>query len=98
MIFGGVEAGGTKWVCAMGSGPDDIDQLVTFPTTEPEQTIARATEFFAVNGGLAALGVGSFGPIDVKPGSPTWGRITTTPKPGWAGTDVAAALGAELGL
>jgi fructokinase len=99
MIFGGIEAGGTKWVCAMGSGPDDVRDLVTFPTTQPEQTIARAAEFFAAgNGELAAIGVGSFGPIDVAPGSPTWGRITTTPKPGWGGTDVAGAFEAALGL
>src|SRR5205085_12652132 len=46
MTFGGIEAGGTKWVCATGSGPDDIQELITFPTTRPEETIGRATEFF----------------------------------------------------
>jgi fructokinase len=98
VIFGGIEAGGTKWVCAIGTGPDDLRQTVTFPTARPKETIARAAEFFAANGSLAAIGVGSFGPIDVQRTSPTWGRITTTPKPGWADTDVVAALSAELGV
>jgi fructokinase len=90
--YGGIEAGGTKWVCATGSAPDDVEEVVTFPTTQPKETIARAVEFFAENGALDAIGVGSFGPIDIKRSSPTWGRITTTPKPGWAGTDLVAAL------
>src|SRR5207247_67389 len=90
--------GGTKWVCATGTGPTDVHELVTFPTTDPAATIARAADFFAGDGALAAIGVGSFGPIDVKRSSPTWGRITTTPKPGWADTDVVAALKATLDL
>ena len=98
MIYGGIEAGGTKWVCAIGSGPDDLRQTVTFPTTQPEETIGRAVDFFAADGSLAAVGIGSFGPIDVQRNSPTWGQITTTPKPGWADTDVVAALGAALEL
>jgi fructokinase len=98
VTYGGIEAGGTKWVCAIGSGPDDLRQTVTFPTTLPEETIARAVDFFAADGSLTAVGVGSFGPIDVQRTSPTWGRITTTPKPGWADTDVVAALRAALEL
>ena len=98
LIFGGVEAGGTKWVCATGTGPTDVHELLTFPTTDPAETIARAADFFATNGTLAEIGLGSFGPIDVKRSSPTWGRITTTPKPGWADTDVVAALRAALDL
>src|SRR5919204_5190327 len=98
MIYGGIEAGGTKWVCAIGTGPDDVRQSVTFPTTHPAETIARATEFFAANGSVAAVGIGSFGPIDVQRSSPTWGRITTTPKPGWADTEVVAALREALDL
>jgi fructokinase len=95
-MYGGVEAGGTKWVCAIGDGPADLRDTVTFPTTTPEETIARAAGFFASNGPISAVGVGSFGPIDVRRSSPTWGRITTTPKPGWADTDVVAALGLAL--
>jgi fructokinase len=99
-VYGGIEAGGTKWVCATGGGrgPDDIHESVTFQTTQPEETVGRAAEFFAGNGDLAAIGIGSFGPIDVRHGSPTWGRITTTPKRGWADTDVVGALRKELDL
>jgi fructokinase len=94
--YGGVEAGGTKWVLAIGDGPDDVRETTTFPTTTPAETIARTAAFFGRNGGISALGVGSFGPIDALRSSPTWGRITTTPKPGWADTDVAGALGDAL--
>jgi fructokinase len=98
MIYGGIEAGGTKWVCAIGDGPGDLRETVTFPTTTPVETIGRATDFFTRTNGLAAVGVGSFGPIDVRRSSPTWGSITTTPKAGWAHTDVVSALGLALGL
>jgi fructokinase len=92
-LYGGIEAGGTKWVCAVGTGPDDLRDTVTFATTTPEETIGRAAGFFAAHdGALAAVGVGSFGPIDVARGT-----ITTTPKAGWAGVGVVAALGAALG-
>ncbi|MFN2629068.1 MAG: hypothetical protein ABR569_10580 [Gaiellaceae bacterium] len=50
MIYGGIEAGATKWVCVIGSGPDDVQESVTFPTTHPDETIARAAQFFAANG------------------------------------------------
>lgn len=93
MTYGGVEAGGTKWVCGIGSGPDDLQVLETFPTTTPAETLARAADFFAQNGGVSAVGVGSFGPIDLRAG-----RITTTPKPGWAETDVVSVLHDALGV
>jgi len=98
MIYGGIEAGGTKWVCAIGDGPGDLRETVTFPTTTPVETIGRATDFFTRTNGLAGIGVGSFGPIDVRRTSPTWGSITTTPKAGWAHTDVVSELGLALGL
>ena len=97
MIYGGIEAGGTKWVCAVGSTPGEIQETVSFATTTPGETIARAVAFFARHGEIAAIGVGSFGPLDLRPGSPTWGRITTTPKAGWSGTDVAGAVSGALG-
>jgi fructokinase len=91
-LYGGIEAGGTKWVCAVGSGPSDMRGTTTFPTTEPDETIARAVDFFAQNGSLEAVGIGSFGPIDTRRSSQSFGFITTTPKPGWAQTDVAGRL------
>jgi fructokinase len=87
MSYGGIEAGGTKWVCGIGTGPDDLHALETFPTTTPEETLAQVAEFFTQNGGVTAVGVGSFGPIDLRSG-----HITTTPKPGWKNTDVVSAL------
>jgi fructokinase len=91
MIYGGIEAGGTKWVCATGPSPADVRETVTIPTTSPDETIARAAEFLAGRD-AAALGIGSFGPIDLRRSSPTWGHITTTPKPGWAHVDLVGAL------
>jgi fructokinase len=96
MSYGGIEAGGTKWVCAVADQPGRPDKLDTFPTTSPGETVARAVRFFTENGPVEALGVGSFGPVDIRPDSPTWGTITTTPKPGWGDTDVVAALRAGL--
>jgi fructokinase len=97
MIYGGIEAGGTKWVCAVGAAPDGVRETVTFATTSPDETLARATSFFAGHD-IAAVGVGSFGPLDLRPGSPAWGHITTTPKPGWSNTDVAGTLAGALGV
>jgi fructokinase len=77
----------------MGTGPDDLRAEERFPTTTPEETIERAIAFFAQQPEApAAIGVGSFGPVDPDPASPTFGSITTTPKPGWAHTDFVGAL------
>ena len=95
-LIGSIEAGGTKFVCAVGTGPGDVREELRYPTTHPEETLGRAIEFFraqeAAHGRLAALGIGSFGPIDLNEGSPTWGYVTSTPKPGWANTDFVGRL------
>ena len=91
VTYGGIEAGGTKWVCAIGDGPDDLHELATIPTTTPAETLGAAASFFQQNGKIAGIGVGSFGPIDFERGA-----ITTTPKPGWANTDVVGALRTAL--
>ncbi len=96
MRYGGIEAGGTKWVCAIADVSGPPLRAETFPTTGPAETVSRATRFFADNGPVDALGVGSFGPVDIRRGSPTWGTITTTPKPGWADFDLVAALRSGL--
>jgi fructokinase len=96
MSYGGVEAGGTKWVCGIGEGAAELLAVETFPTTTPEETISRAAQFFSKSRVLDGVGVASFGPIDVRRASPTWGYITTTPKPGWAHTDVVGKLRAAL--
>lgn len=100
-MLGAVEAGGTKFVCALGTGPDDLRAELRFPTTRPRETLDRAVDFFRReaerHGRPRAIGIGSFGPADVAPSSPGFGRITSTPKPGWAGTDVVGAF-RELGV
>ena len=95
-IYGGVEAGGTKFVCAIGTGPDDLERT-TFPTTSPEETIARAIAFFRERAPLRGLGIASFGPVDLDPHSETYGSITSTPKAGWANTDISGMIGRALG-
>lgn len=101
-LLGGIEAGGTKFVCAVGTGPDDIRAEVRFATTEPDETIRRAVSFFreqqVKNGGIAAVGIAAFGPLDPNPNSATFGHITTTPKPHWAHIDLAGAVGHALGV
>jgi fructokinase len=98
MSYGGIEAGGTKWVCAVADQPGRPDKVDSFPTTSPAETVARAVRFFAENGPVEALGVGAFGPVDIRPSSPAWGTITTTPKPGWGDTDVVTPLRSGLGV
>ncbi|WOQ16843.1 ROK family protein [Raineyella sp. W15-4] len=97
-LYGGIEAGGTKFVCCLGTGPDDLRAEVRFPTTTPEETLGRAVAFFRAAGaaGPASIGVACFGPVDLDPASATYGHITTTPKPGWAGTDVVGFLRSAL--
>jgi len=100
--YGGVEAGGTKVCCAIGRGPEAILAIEQFPTTTPAETMARVIGFFRSHaprsGGLAGLGVASFGPVDLSPQSPTFGWITSTPKPGWANTDLATPLQQALDI
>jgi fructokinase len=101
-LVGGIEAGGTKFVCAVGSSPDDLRAETRFPTTTPDESIGRAVAFFREqrehHGELAALGIAAFGPLDPHPASPTYCRITSTPKPGWANTDLAGAVSRALDL
>jgi fructokinase len=100
-LYGGIEAGGTKFVCAVAEQPtaSPIDE-VTLPTTTPEATIHETIAFFK-RYDLKALGIGSFGPVDLHIESPSYGYITATPKPGWRNTDLAvrcAALTVPVGF
>jgi fructokinase len=97
-VFGGIETGGSKWACAVGTGPGDLKAAESFPTTAPAETIARAVAFFEQEGPVEAVGIGSFGPVDQMTSSPSWGHITTTPKPGWANTDVGQEVRRRLGV
>lgn len=96
-VYGGIEAGGTKFVCAVAEGPEAIYDEVEFSTTTPDETIGRAIRFFEDSSEpIAAVGIGSFGPVDPDPASPTYGRITTTPKPGWQDVDILGRIASAL--
>jgi fructokinase len=97
--LGGIEAGGTKFVCGIGTGPGDLKEI-RISTTTPEATISAVLAFFReeATAGLRAIGIGSFGPVDIRPGSPTYGWITSTPKLGWRKFDLAGAIGKALGV
>lgn len=96
--YAGIEGGGTKFVVACGSGPDDLGTPVVYPTTTPDATLSRAIDEVRRCGPVAAVGVASFGPVDLRPGSDTYGHIMETPKSGWSGTDVAGRLREGLGI
>jgi fructokinase len=101
-ILGGFEAGGTKCRCVVGSGPGDIRAEARIPTTSPAETLDRVLGFFRAqqdqHGPIRAIGLGSFGPVDLHPQSPRFGFITSTPKPGWADTDLAGAFRRAFGV
>lgn len=84
---GGIEAGGSRFVCALGSGPDSLDDVVEIPTQDPESTLREVANFFkrqrAERRGQRRIGVGSFGPLDLNRKSPGYGNIMATPKQGW---------------
>jgi fructokinase len=97
-LYGGVETGGTWCVCALGTGPGEIADEQTFRTGEPGETLERIAAFFERGPKPEALGIGSFGPVDLDLQSPTWGNVTSTPKPGWAHTAVATVLRDRLAV
>jgi fructokinase len=95
-LVGAIEAGGTKFVCAVGTCPQDLDRI-EFPSGDsPEHVLAQVTDWLGEQqrrrGKLQAIGIGSFGPIDLHRDSPTYGQITSTPKSGWRNTDILGAV------
>jgi fructokinase len=101
-VFGGVEAGGTKFVCVIGTGPDDIAEMQRLEVAGPAETLEAALDVFrralAAGRHLDAIGIGSFGPVELRRSHPRYGFITATPKPGWSGTDVVGPFAAALGI
>ncbi len=90
MLYGGIEAGGTKFICAVGSNHEDIIDEIRINTTTPSETIGHAIKFFQKHNAsktLTSIGIGAFGPLDLRLDSPTYGHITATPKSGWSFTD-----------
>ncbi|MEV2680281.1 ROK family protein [Paenibacillus larvae] len=90
-LLGAVEAGGTKFVCGVGTADGQVVDRVSFPTTTPEETMKRVIDYFKTKD-ISAMGVGSFGPIDPRKDSPTYGYITSTPKPHWGGYNLLGEL------
>jgi fructokinase len=97
-MLGGIEAGGTKFVLATASSPDRILARHTIATRDPATTLAEAAAWFAAQGPVEALGIGSFGPVELDRTSERWGFITNTPKPGWADHDIAGFFAGRLGV
>jgi fructokinase len=94
-LYAGVELGGTKCVAILAAGPDEIAARESVPTTTPEETLGRIAELLASwqsQEAFDALGIASFGPLDLDMASPNYGRVTSTPKPGWTGADVRGQL------
>ena len=99
VVFGAVEAGGTKFVCAVGNDRGEILAQERFPTRDPKSTLADMHAFLRRGrslGELSAIGVASFGPIELDPTSGRFGFIGRTPKAGWSGTDIAGGLAREF--
>lgn len=100
--FGAVEVGGTKVVCLVASDPDHIVAQTRIPTGKPAETLAQVLAFFqqevASGGPLAALGIASFGPLELRRSRPRYGFITTTPKPVWSDVDIVGPVRSALGV
>jgi fructokinase len=101
-LFGLVEAGGTKFVVGIAADPDDIRDSARFDTTNPEETIGNTIAWLQAaqerHGALSAIGIASFGPLELDRAAVHWGYITATTKPGWSNSDFAARVQRELGL
>ncbi len=96
-VFGALEAGGTKMVCAFGDINGNILKQESIPTTTPKDTMPAIMEFFREKK-IESVGIGCFGPVDVRPGSATWGTILDTPKLPWRHFNIAGAIKEELGV
>ena len=101
-LFGGIEAGGTKFICAVGNDPENLRSHTRIPTTTPTETLNKVVKFFrqqqSLHGPLDAIGIGSFGPVGVNPASCNFGWFLNTPKPGWQQVDFVGFIQRELGI
>jgi fructokinase len=96
ILAGAIEAGGTKFVCAIGTGPDNFERAEFATGERPESVLEEVADWLEAHAGSSgaplAIGIGSFGPIDLDPDSTEYGQITSTPKPGWRNTDMVGAF------
>lgn len=96
-LYGLVEAGGTKFVLGVAHGPDEVLATTRIATTTPDATIDAMVDWLAQHGPLAAVGIATFGPVEIDRSSPQWGHILATPKAGWSNTDLVGPLASRLG-
>ena len=100
-LYGGIEAGGTKFVCAIGTGPGQITSETRIETTTPDETLQHVVHFFrpaVIERSIDRIGLACFGPLDLDRSSATYGFITATTKPGWSNTDIVGRLQRELNV
>jgi fructokinase len=100
-LFGAVEAGGTKFICGIGDSAGNLIEEQRIETRSPEETLPQVVQFFQehskeLGSPIHRIGIGSFGPLDLDPLSPSFGHITSTPKKGWSGTDIPGFLKSHL--
>ena len=101
ILYGGIEAGGTKFICAVGTNPGNIKAINTFSSSNPETTLKTTADFFLKGAGnehISALGVASFGPLELNPESPRYGSIINTPKKGWSDVNLVQYFREKLDL
>lgn len=94
-LFGAVEIGGTKTDVAVGTSPADLSSPHRIPTGTPQETLSAVVDYLSTHP-VDAVGVASFGPLDLDPASPGFGRIESTPKPGWSNEDILSRLTSGL--
>lgn len=95
LLFGGIEAGGSKFICAVGTAMGTITHKIVIPTATPDETLPQVIKFFKsihINTPLAAIGIATFGPVDLDQESPHYGYITTPPKPGWGYCNILGTI------
>lgn len=101
-ILGAIEAGGTKFICAIGNAQGELEAPIHIATTSPAETLGRATAHLrrmqARHGKLEGIGIASFGPVELDRTSPEWGHILSTPKPGWSHVDIAGHFARAFGV
>ncbi|MCP4141645.1 MAG: ROK family protein [Chloroflexi bacterium] len=95
-LFGGIEGGGTKFICALGTNTGEILAETRIPTTTPADTLSRCVDFFEEQattfGNISAIGIASFGPLDPRLDSDKYGHILPTPKAGWSNADIVGTF------
>lgn len=101
-LYGAIEGGGTKFICAVGTNPGSLKAETRIATSTPEATLSQVVDFFKQQeislGKLSAIGFACFGPLDPNPASPAFGHILPTPKPGWSNADIVGMLRKEFDI